>query len=157
MSCLFRSLGTGVGVGAAELRAQVCDFLSTQPPPVLVDGLGLAELVRAEFPERSLEQYVATMRRPSEFGGAIEIQAFVQMFGINVKVELISGGTIFFTAAPSHQTIVVWWGARPLLLRADRASHNQSHKYALNYQSLPLILLLSFFFSLFYYFSTPTC
>ena len=110
MSCLFQSLGQAVGRSPEDLRADVCKYLLSQPPPVLVEGLSPEEVVRSEFPERSLEEYVEAMRNPAEFGGAVEIRAFVHMSGMAVKVETGDGRSILFPAAASGQrTVVVRW------------------------------------------------
>ena len=111
MSCLFRSLGQAVGLSADVVRGRICDFLlrqqqETPPGSELVDGLGVEEVVRAEFPGRTLQNYVEAMRSPTEFGGAIEIRAFVHLFGHGVVVEVgsTSGQKIHFPTSPAAGT-----------------------------------------------------
>ena len=73
MSCLFISLGSLLKADLSELRAGVCSFLE-QHSGSLVDGLA-AEVVL----ETGVEKYVQKMRKPSTWGGAVEIQAVCQM------------------------------------------------------------------------------
>lgn len=87
MSCLFDSLSRFVKderINGQTLRAIICDFLHINP--MLIDDMN-AETVIKEENGMPLEQYVANMRNPGTYGGAIEIRAFTKLFKINVLVK----------------------------------------------------------------------
>jgi len=82
MSCLFESLAPSIGgITAAHLRSRICDYLEQRG--ALFEDSDFA--VDAE--------YVAEMRRASTFGGAIEIAACANLYGIRVVVKNERDGT----------------------------------------------------------------
>ena len=83
MSCLFNSLSAFVPEPPQTIRQKICDFLATDPG--LYDDLSAstAILIESGLP---LAPYIARMRSPSTWGGAIEIRSFVLLWNHSVKV-----------------------------------------------------------------------
>ena len=115
MSCLFDSLSNAVeGYDGAGLRSRICDFLDSEGQE-LIPGHGLLDLIRAEWPDcGSVQEYTARMRLCTSWGGAVEIRAFVLLFGMAVDVEVTEVGntdrTIAFLAGPgSTRRCVLQW------------------------------------------------
>jgi hypothetical protein len=87
MSCLFNSLGALTGEGPQGIRGRICDWLATDP--ALMDDLSASTAVLFETGGMELGAYVARMRSPSTWGGAIEIRAFVRLWRRPVRVWAI--------------------------------------------------------------------
>lgn len=88
MSCLFNSLSHFVHEAPQAIRGRICDYLAGDP--ALVDDLSASLVVALETCGRmALPPYVARMRSPSTWGGAIEIRAFVQLWRRPVRVWVI--------------------------------------------------------------------
>lgn len=85
MSCLFESIGRCIGKSADQVRHEVCEYLLENP-----DVMGEDEekdAVCCWLPEGvSLAEYVDQMRRSDTWGTAVEIKAFVDMYGRRVTV-----------------------------------------------------------------------
>jgi hypothetical protein len=88
MSCLFNSFGALTGEGPQVIRGRICDWLLTDP--AIMDDLSASTVVAIES-GRSLSDYVARMRSPATWGGAIEIRAFVRLWRRPVRVWAIRG------------------------------------------------------------------
>jgi hypothetical protein len=86
MSCLFNSLSALIQEPPQAIRSRICDFLARDP--ALLDDLS-ASLVIALESGMQFGPYVAAMRSPGTWGGAIEIRAFVQLWKRPVKVYVI--------------------------------------------------------------------
>lgn len=86
MSCLFNSLSHFTREAPQAIRGRICDYLAGDP--ALVDDMS-ASLVIALESGKDLGGYVAHMRSPSTWGGAIEIRAFVQLWRRPVRVWVI--------------------------------------------------------------------
>jgi hypothetical protein len=114
MSCLFQSLSAFIeDTDASKLRHIIADYLEKNP--ILYDNEKIGDIVSWEHGNPTLEQYVARMRMPSTWGGAIEIKAFCDMFQIGVHVLVLRDRkTIEFQpsnmTAKDHFTIT-WNGA----------------------------------------------
>lgn len=95
MSCLFISLGTAIGVDSTTLRANICDFLCSDP--VLYDGIRVSMLLDDCETPSVLEDYVACMRSPNTWGSALEIECFCRMYRrrVTVKIETTGRKTSF--------------------------------------------------------------
>ena len=91
MSCLFNSFGRLVGEPPQAIRGRICDWLATDP--ALLDDLSASAVVAFEGGARALDLsgYVARMRSPATWGGAIEIRAFVRLWRRPVRVWAIRG------------------------------------------------------------------
>lgn len=71
MSCLFRALAAfHRGISAEQMRHIIANFLARDPH--VCDGLRLSEAVAP----MSAAEYVARLRNPGFWGGAIEIRAY---------------------------------------------------------------------------------
>jgi hypothetical protein len=105
MSCLFQSLSSHFRepISASAIRAAICNFLKTNP--VLFDNLRVADAL----PEgTSLDVYVNTMRLDETWGGAIEIKAFCELFGVPVHVlHTMNGRVIEFAPSSGRRSGVV--------------------------------------------------
>lgn len=88
MSCLFNSFGALTGEAPQSIRGRICDWLATDP--ALMDDLSASVVVAIES-GLPLEAYVARMRSPSTWGGAIEIRSFVRLWQRPVRVWAIRG------------------------------------------------------------------
>jgi hypothetical protein len=86
MSCLFNSFSALIKEPAQSIRLRICDWLATDP--ALMDDLSASMVVSIES-GKELPAYVAHMRSPSTWGGAIEIRAFVKLWKRPVRVWAI--------------------------------------------------------------------
>ena len=112
MSCLFHSLSRFVGEDSSTLRKKICDYLATNPTlfgDVTASSTMEWDGVRGD--------YVQDMRSTSTWGGAIEIKAFCNLYGMKVVVENIrdrNGDTIEFVpesgAENSKEIRITWSG-----------------------------------------------
>jgi hypothetical protein len=90
MSCLFNSFGRIVGENPQAIRGRICDWLIADP--ALLDDLSASAVVAFEGRGGlNLPAYVARMRSPATWGGAIEIRAFVRIWRRPVRVWAIRG------------------------------------------------------------------
>ena len=86
MSCLYRALAYfHQQYSTEQMRATLCRYLSTNPEL----SLGSASQVIPWETGQSLSQYLQRMQHHSSWGGAIEIKAYADLFGMNVKVYSI--------------------------------------------------------------------
>lgn len=84
MSCLYRALSHfHNGIATEQMRHMLCDYLSKNP---IIGGERANNIVKWET-KKNLSQYVALMRNQSQWGGAIEIKAYCDLFNKNVKVK----------------------------------------------------------------------
>jgi len=147
MSCLFHSLSRFVEEDSSSLRKKICDYLATNPTlfgDVTASSAMEWDGVRGD--------YVQGMRSTSTWGGAIEIKAFCNLYGIKVVVENIrdrNGDTIEFVPESgtenSREIRITWSGghyeplvparvasdpppAEPHTQPAERAPLNHHHR-----------------------------
>ena len=86
MSCLFRALAAfHNGIATQQMRHYICAYLSKDPQ---LGGEKASQVIPWET-NLSLNQYIQNMTNQNEWGGAIEIKAYCDLFKKNVKV--ISG------------------------------------------------------------------
>lgn len=116
MSCLFRSLSFFiVNTDAASLRRILTDYMETDP--VLYDDQKLSDVLRFEPGSPTLARYIARMRLPSTWGGAIETKAFCNMFNAVVLVKVLRDGRMIeFRPSPDaseapHPFMISWNGS----------------------------------------------
>jgi len=62
------------------MRQTICDYLAADKP--IMEGMATTDILAMEGPN-----YIQTMRQPHMWGGAIEIQAAVNMYKARVLVE----------------------------------------------------------------------
>jgi hypothetical protein len=86
MSCLFNSLGALIGEAPQAIRLRICDWLAADPP--LQEDLSASEVVQIES-GLLLSPYIARMRSPATWGGAIEIRAFVKLWKRPVRIFVL--------------------------------------------------------------------
>lgn len=86
MSCLFNSFSALIGEAPQSIRLRICDWLATDP--LLLDDISASVIVPVES-GLPLQPYVARMRSPATWGGAIEIRAFVRLWKRPVRVYSI--------------------------------------------------------------------
>ena len=100
MSCLFDSLSYYVtNMNGKKLRKIIVDFL--QEDPILIDpDVRLSKILETE--NKNVSSYVKKMELDHVWGGAIEIKAFCEKFGISVYVYVISNNDII-KFVPSNQ------------------------------------------------------
>ena len=79
MSCLFNSIGKLLDKNPQVLRNEICDYL--QANNKLIDGLDTKAILKMES-----MNYVRNMRRPSSWGGAIEIQCACNIWNCRINV-----------------------------------------------------------------------
>jgi hypothetical protein len=80
MSCLFNSFSRLLGEAPQAIRNRICDYLEAGEP--IMDGIPTKMILDSDRPN-----YIAQMRNPSVWGGAIEIQAACNIWKAKVIVE----------------------------------------------------------------------
>jgi hypothetical protein len=112
MSCLFHSLSRFVEEDSSSLRKKICDYLATNP--MLFGDVTASSAMEWDGVRGD---YVHHMRSTSTWGGAIEIKAFCNLYGMKVVVENIrdrNGDTIEFVpesgAENSREIRITWSG-----------------------------------------------
>ena len=108
MSCLFNSLGQLLKLPTNDVRQLICDYLAADKP--IMDGMATHEILAFEGPN-----YIANMRHSHVWGGAIEIQAAVNLWNVRVFVEnrrSASPNSLieFLPLVPGYtKTLTVYW------------------------------------------------
>ena len=101
MSCLFRSIAHFFPeFTAGSLRQRVCDALSRNPY-VFNDELRVVD-----------DAYIERMRKPTTFGGAIEIKACCELLLVSIVVVNDRDHTsdiVFAPAGVAARTIRIRW------------------------------------------------
>ena len=109
MSCLFQSLGYFMmDKNPSRLRKDICDYLESNPK--MMDDLTLEQIVGLEG--ISNKSYVDQMRGENTWGGAIEIKAFCDLYGVNVEVIILADGkkvTFNPKKGPSEISVIITW------------------------------------------------
>ncbi len=83
MSCLYRALSYfHDGIATEQMRNYLCNYLSSNPQ---LGGESADKVIPWET-RKSLAEYVRMMRSHHQWGGAIEIKAYCDLFNTNVKV-----------------------------------------------------------------------
>jgi len=80
MSCLFVSLQYFLNDSNVDIRNKICDYLTENKP--ILDGLETNTILNMENPN-----YIQDMRKINTWGGAIEIQAACNIWGVKVIVK----------------------------------------------------------------------
>lgn len=117
MSCLFNSLSRFVDDDPYTIRQKVCDYIASNK--VLCDGIDNNVLCDADK-----DLYVDKMRKTSTWGGAIEIKAFCEIYGVSVAVHNSRGIITFHpeTTSSRERIDVTWSGGH----YEPRPNHKQS-------------------------------
>jgi len=80
MSCLFVSLDYFIRENSFAIRQKICDYLEENKP--IMEGLETRVILDMENPN-----YIQHMRSTSTWGGAIEIQAACNIWGVRIIVK----------------------------------------------------------------------
>ena len=80
MSCLFNSMSYFLNEDPQIIRNKICDYLQNDRP--IMQDLSTKTILELG----GTKNYIQTMRSPSTWGGAIEIQAACNVWGISVNV-----------------------------------------------------------------------
>ena len=106
MSCLFNSLGRLLNIPTNDTRQKICDYLTSNKP--IMDGMETKDILAFEGPN-----YIQRMRQSSQWGGAIEIQAAVNLWNVRVLVENRRDRTKPIEFLPLDKkvtsTLVIYW------------------------------------------------
>ena len=80
MSCLFDSISYYLKYNSNQIRQKICDYLEANKP--IIDGLDTKFIL-----EMDDSNYIRNMRRNSEWGGGIEIQAACNIWNLRIIVH----------------------------------------------------------------------
>jgi hypothetical protein len=83
MSCLFNSLSHFLIYNSNQIRQAICDYLEANQP--LIDGLSTDFILSLDD-----SNYIRNMRKSSEWGGAIEIQAACNLWNLRIIIHNMS-------------------------------------------------------------------
>jgi len=95
MSCLFQSLGRHVRQDPELLRQIVCNFLarSEYESNAYPSNMQFGNCFQTDTtPHTAVPLYVSHMRKSSTWGGAIEIQAFCDVYRYRVHCQILTNG-----------------------------------------------------------------
>jgi len=120
MSCLFNSLSRFTpGISSDELRQKICDYLASDslgqvniPGTCSVESSEIKPSDVAKLEGMTLEQYIAKMRLPSTWGGALEIAVFIRLFNMDVEVVNIrdrNQKNIEFVVSGNTKKVKISW------------------------------------------------
>ena len=94
MSCLFDSFSEYLrleerkSISSSDLRRQICEYLMTDPIMLNDQNTRFSELLG----KTKSNSYISKMKRGGTWGSAFEINAFCNLYHVNVKVKVISTG-----------------------------------------------------------------
>jgi hypothetical protein len=83
MSCLFQSISELVGEPHQTVRKKVCDFMQDSSDVVHEDAK-LKDWIK--WQGSTPRKYIRQMRKPSVWGGAMEIACITYIYNVSVKV-----------------------------------------------------------------------
>jgi hypothetical protein len=85
MSCLFNSMSHFIKEdgGPNGIRQRICDYLEKKLP--ILEGMETCDVLQLEAP--SAAHYISKMRKPSTWGGAIEIQCACNIWNARIIVH----------------------------------------------------------------------
>ena len=108
MSCLFDSLSSFYPqISSFQMRNQIVHYLSTNPQ---LGGAKVSDVIRWES-NKPFQIYLRQMQRSSQWGGAIEIKAFCDLFKTNVRVFSLPNRRHidFFSETKTPKWIKIKW------------------------------------------------
>lgn len=101
MSCLFRALASYYPLENADtVRQKICNYIALNG--LLADSTA-EEWVRWQE-NMEVASYLANMRMPSTWGGALEIQACCELFQCQVQCYNLRDRKEWITFYPKHAT-----------------------------------------------------
>ena len=89
MSCLFNSLGHLLSKEPQALRQEICNYLADGSP--VLEGMPTADVLALEG---GSGPYIARMRKPQTWGGAIEIQVTAILYSSRILVKNLRNRTL---------------------------------------------------------------
>ena len=81
MSCLFDSLSFFIKLDSNIIRQIICNYLESNNN--IIEGLDTNVILSLDMPK---DHYITNMRNMNTWGGAIEIQAACNIWGIKIVV-----------------------------------------------------------------------
>ena len=108
MSCLFTSLANfHPGINTNQMRLLIVNYLSTNPK---LGGINTSTLIKWEK-NIPINRYIFQMRQQNQWGGAIEIKAYCDIFKINVNVKSLPNSKIieFLSKYKTDKIINIQW------------------------------------------------
>ena len=108
MSCLFSALSYfHQGVSTPQMRDIICRHLSQNPT---LGGASAAEMISWETGS-SLGAYINRMRSSTEWGGAIEIKAYCDIFKRNLRMHSQPNrkDIEFLAEGSGHPWVFIFW------------------------------------------------
>lgn len=85
MSCLFNSMSHFLSISSAQIRSDICNYLTENRP--LIEGIETRQILELD----GGHNYITKMRSSNTWGGAIEIQAACNLWGLRIIVRNICG------------------------------------------------------------------
>ena len=85
MSCLFNSMSYFLTIPSQQIRSDICKYLTENRP--LIEGIETRQILDLD----GGSNYITKMRSSSTWGGAIEIQAACNIWGLRIIVRNICG------------------------------------------------------------------
>lgn len=98
MSCLFNSLSYFIDQNSTQIRNKICNYLQQNKP--IINGLDTKQILRLEN-----RDYINNMRKPSTWGGAIEIQVACTIWNLKIVVNNLRDKKKNIEFFPIHQKI----------------------------------------------------
>lgn len=85
MSCLFNSMSHFIkeDEGPNGIRQRICDYLEKDLP--ILEGMETCDVLQLDAPTAT--HYISKMRKPSTWGGAIEIQCACNIWNARIIVH----------------------------------------------------------------------
>ena len=83
MSCLLNSMSHFLPISSGQIRSDICGYLAANRP--LIEGIETRQILEMD----AGPEYITKMRSPSTWGGAIEIQAACNLWGLRIVVRNI--------------------------------------------------------------------
>jgi len=89
MSCLFNSLSYFLdNMNGSQLRRIIVDNMS-RDPIIIEPELKVSDIIEYEFRNMTLTNYIKKMSSSNEWGGAVEIKVFCELFHYKVNVIVL--------------------------------------------------------------------
>lgn len=85
MSCLFNSMSHFLPITSVQIRSDICGYLAENRP--LIQGIETRQILELD----GGTNYITKMRNSNTWGGAIEIQAACNLWGLRIIVRNICG------------------------------------------------------------------
>jgi hypothetical protein len=85
MSCLFISIGRLLNKSPDDVRSEVCDFMAHNLETEF-QGMQIADWIKWQTNATTPAEYIAMMRKPSTWGGAMEIAMCTKLYRVDIHV-----------------------------------------------------------------------